>query len=181
MNRKAEFIFILVAAMGITSVCYVFLHESGHLVVMLSAGAVIDDFSILGAHVSAHGGEYTNISDLWLHANGAFLPLAAAFIYLLFYKRELNSIFYRTFSFFIGVIPICSLLAWVFIPVFFLNGNAPAGDDVTKFLLNFSQTGSPVIVSAAAVFLICIGVVLMIKKGVVKNYILLIKDLSKAE
>ena len=75
MNKKAKYIFCLLASMGIASVCYIFLHELGHMIVMLSAGAVIDDFSIIGAHVSAHGGEYTNISDLWLHANGAFLPL----------------------------------------------------------------------------------------------------------
>ena len=178
MNKKAKYIFCLLASMGIASVCYIFLHELGHMIVMLSAGAVIDDFSIIGAHVSAHGGEYTNISDLWLHANGVFLPLIIAFIYLIFYKRERNNIFYRTFSFFICLIPIISLLAWVFIPFVFLNGNAPVGDDVTYFLLNFSQTNSPIIVSVVASLLICIGVVLMIKKGVVKNYILQIKELS---
>ena len=66
----------------------------------------------------------------------------------------------------------------MFIPFVFLNGNAPVGDDVTYFLLNFSQTNSPIIVSVVASLLICIGVVLMIKKGVVKNYILQIKELS---
>ncbi len=181
MNKKVKFIFCLLATMGITSVCYIFLHELGHMIVMLSVGATIDEFSILGAHVSAHGGEYTNISDLWLHANGAFLPLIIAFIYLIFYKKELNNIFYRMFSFFAGIIPISSMLAWVFIPMTFLNSNAPVGDDVTMFLLNFSKTSSPIIVSVVAILLICIGIILMIKKGVVKNYILQIKELSKNE
>ena len=85
------------------------------------------------------------------------------------------------FSFFIGLFPICSLLAWVFIPFAFINGKAPAGDDVTQFLLNFSQTGSPLVVSVVAALLIGIGVVLLIRKGVLKNYILEIKELSKKE
>lgn len=85
------------------------------------------------------------------------------------------------FSFFFGLIPICSLLAWVFIPIAFLNNRAPAGDDVTKFLFNFSQTASPLYVSTVAALLITIGAVLMIRKGVLKNYILEIKEFSKKE
>ena len=171
----------MLASVGLVLVLYIAFHEFGHMIVMLSAGATIDDFSILGAHVSAHGGEYTNISDLWLNANGALFPLIRAFIYLIFYRRELNKTFYRVFSFFVGIVPICSLLAWVFIPIAFMNDKAPAGDDVTNFLLNFSQTASPLIVCVVAAFLIGIGVVLMIRKGVLKNYILESKELRKTE
>ena len=32
---------------------YIFVHELGHLIVMLSAGATIEDFSIFTAHVTA--------------------------------------------------------------------------------------------------------------------------------
>ena len=181
MNKKGKLVFTVLAAAGLMVVLYIELHEFGHLIVMLSAGATIDDFSIIGAHVSAHGGNYTNISDLWLHANGALFPLIIALIYLVFYKRERNKSFYKMFSFFFGLIPICSLLAWVFIPIAFLNNQAPAGDDVTKFLFNFSQTASPLYVSAVAALLITIGAVLMIRKGVLKNYILEIKELSKKE
>ena len=77
--------------------------------------------------------------------------------------------------------PICTLLVWVFIPIAFMNDHAPVGDDVTKFLLSFSQIGSPLIVSAAAVLLIGIGAALMTGKGVLKNYILEIKGQSKKE
>ncbi len=181
MNQKGKLVFIVLAAAGLATVLYIVLHEFGHLIVMLSAGETIDDFSILGAHVSGHGGEYTNISDLWLHANGALFPLIAVFIYLTFYRRELNKTFYRVFSIFNGIIAICPLLAWVFIPFAFINGKAPVGDDVTQFLLNFSQIGSPLIVSVVAALLISIGVALVIRKGVLKNYILVIKELSKNE
>ena len=69
MNKKGKLVFTVLAAAGLMVVLYIALHEFGHLIVMLSAGATIDDFSIIRAHVSAHGGEYTNISDLWLNSN----------------------------------------------------------------------------------------------------------------
>ncbi|MGN0735322.1 MAG: hypothetical protein ACI4LP_05815, partial [Anaerovoracaceae bacterium] len=47
---------------------YIFLHELGHMIVMLSAGATITSFGILTAHVSAEGGNYSTLSALWLHA-----------------------------------------------------------------------------------------------------------------
>lgn len=181
MNKKINFIFCLLASAGLVLVLYIAFHEFGHMIVMLSAGSTIDDFSILGAHVSAHGGEYTIISDMWLHANGTIFPLIAAFLYLAFYRRERNNTFYRVFSFLIGLIPICTLLVWVFIPIAFMNDHAPVGEDVTNFLLSFSQIGSPLIVSAAAVLLIGIGAALMTGKGVLKNYILEIKGQSKKE
>lgn len=181
MNKKLKLILCLLTAMCLVLVFYIAFHELGHMIVMLSAGATIDDFSVIGAHVSAHGGVYTNISDLWLNANGAVLPLIISFIYLAFYKREVNKTFYRVLSFFIGFIPIGSLFAWVFIPFLFLSDKAPVNDDVTKFLFNFSQTNNPLIVSAAAAFLIGIGVVLMTKKGVLKNYIFEINEMRKNE
>ena len=64
MDKKIRLIFYLLASAGVSLVCYIFFHESGHLIVMLSAGEIIDDFSIIGAHVSGHGGVYTNVSDL---------------------------------------------------------------------------------------------------------------------
>ena len=181
MNKKSKLFFCLLASVGLVLVLYIAFHEFGHMIVMLSAGATIDDFSILGAHVSAHGGEYTIISDMWLHANGTLFPLIAAFLYLAFYRRERKNTFYRTFSFFAGLTPICSLLTWVFIPIAFVNGRAPVGEDVTSFLLSFSQIGSPFIVSAAAALLFGIGAVLMIRKGVLKNYISESKEQSKKE
>ena len=44
-------------------------HELGHLIVMLSASSTIENFSILTAHVTATGGNYTKAGELWLQAN----------------------------------------------------------------------------------------------------------------
>ena len=61
------------------------LHEFGHTMVMLLVGATITNFSIFTAHVSAVGGDYTNLSSIWMHANGALFPLVISYLYI-FYK-----------------------------------------------------------------------------------------------
>ena len=171
MKKKGKHLLILVFSGIATLFLYIVLHEFGHVIVMLSAGDRITEFSILGAHVSGTGGNYTDTSDLWLHANGAFFPLLLSYIYLLFYRKGSGNTFYRIISLFIGYGPAAGLLAWVVIPLLYLGGNAPAGDDVTLFLYNYSQGHSPVIVSIAAAVLIAIDILLVIKKGVFRNFV----------
>ena len=179
MNKKTKLTLCTVVSAILVVVLYILFHETGHLIVMLSAGEVIDDFSILGAHVSGHGGEYTFVSSLWLNVNGAILPLIVSLVYLLFYKKDRNNTFYRMFSFFTGLVPISSLLAWVIIPFVYLNGTAPPSDDCTKFLMSFSQIANPLFVSAAALVIVVLGSILFIKKGVLRNYIYELQALKK--
>jgi hypothetical protein len=155
---------------------YIVLHEGGHMIVMLSAGATITDFSILTAHVSGVGGNYTNTSDLWLHANGALLPVIVSFIYMVLYSKESKNMFYRVFSYMFCLVPVASMLAWIIIPVTYMQGGAPSGDDVTKFLYNFTHDYHPLFVSGAAAVIIAVGVVIMIKKEIIKNFIIEIKQ-----
>lgn len=171
MRNKAKKLLLLLAAAALMLVVYILLHELGHLIVMLSAGATITDFSIVTAHVSATGGEYTNLSDLWLNANGALLPVFTAYIYMFLYKSTNENSFYRIFSYMIAVFPTASMFTWLIIPFMYIGGNAPINDDVTKFLDNFSHDFHPFIVSAAAAVMIGIGVVLMIKKRIIHNVI----------
>ena len=105
--------------------------------VMLSVGATITDFSIFTAHVSAVGGDYTNLSNMWMHANGAFLPLIISYIYTLLYKRDSAKSLYRVFSYMVILFPVASILAWVIIPFVYLQRKTPINDDVTKFLAVF--------------------------------------------
>ena len=176
MHSRTKKIAYILASLLIILFLYILLHEAGHLIVMLSAGATITDFSILTAHVSAVGGNYSDLSTLWLHANGAMFPVIVSFIYMLLYKKESKNSFYRIFSYAVSLVPICSLFAWVIIPFVYIRGNAPVNDDVTMFLLSFAQSDHPLIVSVAAVFMIAIGVVIMIKKGILKNFLLEIRE-----
>lgn len=171
MDNKVKKVLYVFASALLAIFLYIILHEGGHMIVMLSAGATITDFSILTAHVSGVGGNYTNVSDLWLHANGALLPVIVSFVYMLFYKKESRSMFYHIFSYMFCLIPVGSLFAWVIIPFVYMQGNAPAGDDVTKFLYNFTHDYHPLLVCAVAVLIIAVGIILMIKKKIIKIFI----------
>ncbi len=176
MNRKIKIsLYLLLSAMT-AIVGYIFFHELGHLIVMVYAGAEICDFSILTAHVSAAGGYYTTVSDLWLHANGMLFPVILSLIYCLLYKKDSKSSLYCIFSYIVALIPTASMLAWVIIPFAYLQGKAPAGDDVTHFLQNWSQAFHPLIVSIFAIIGIGISVGLMIKKQIIKNFIHAMKN-----
>ncbi len=175
MENKTKKAVCVFTSVLLVILLYIILHEAGHLIVMLSVGATITDFSILTAHVSGVGGNYTNVSDLWLHANGALLPGIVSFIYMLLYNKNSKSMFYHVFSYMICLIPIASLLAWVAIPFLHMQGNAPAGDDVTKFLNNFTCDYHPLFVSGAAALVIAVGILVMMKKEIIKTFVLEIR------
>lgn len=113
LMKTMKVIRMLIPAVLLSTFLYILLHEFGHVIVLWTVGADITEFSILSAHVSYIGGEWTNLSDRWMHVNGAFFPLVVSFIYMLFYKKSIANIFYRLFSVFFIFMPICSLLAWL--------------------------------------------------------------------
>ena len=115
LKHKIKKVMLVFPATALTIVIYIFLHEIGHLIVMVSAGATITDFSILTAHVYLFG--------------------------------------------------------WIFLPCAYVNGNAPAADDVTKFLDIFSRNCHPLLVSLAAMIMVGSGVALMLKKRMFQNFI----------
>lgn len=171
MKKRMNIIGWLLLSAGATVLLYILLHETGHMIVMLSAGAKITSFSILTAHVSAEGGNYTTASALWLHANGAILPMAASLVYMLLYRKDCRNSFFRMFSFLVGLVPTASMLAWVILPFLFLQEKAPAADDVTHFLTVFSEHSHPLIVSAVSAAVIAIAVALMMKRRILQNYL----------
>ena len=177
---KLKFIALLLLSALTATIVYILLHETGHMIVMLSAGSKITEFSILHAHVSGTPGNYIDFSDLWLHANGMLLPVITGCVYALLYNRNLKNRFYRFFSFFLLTISFSAVLAWVLVPILFMQGNAPGGDDVTNFLSNFAQDHSPLLVIAGAAVLFAAGLTLMIRKGVIRNYIEEIKAVKKS-
>jgi len=67
--------------------------------------------------------------------------------------------------------PRASMLAWLILPFMYVDGTESAGDDVTNFLYNFSHNFHPLIVSAAAAMIIGIGIALMLRKRILRNFI----------
>lgn len=171
MNKGIRSMGYVLLSAGMAACLYILMHEFGHMMVMLLAGATIMDFSIFTAHVSAVGGEYTDFLYMWMHANGALLPFVLFVLYVLLYRKDSKKSFYRIFSYMATLIPVCSLLAWVIVPFLYMRGNAPVNDDVTKFLAVFCTKHHPLVVSAAAAVLIGIGVGLMVKRRVFYNFI----------
>ncbi len=170
MNKVKKVLYLLISLL-IGLFLYVLLHELGHLIIMLYAGAKIIDFSIFTTHVTTVGGNYNNLLELWCHANGMLFPVIVSLVYMLFYKKENNNSFYHIFSYVISLPSICSILAWVVIPFIYIRNCAPAHDDVTMFLHNFTQKYHPLIVSIAAMLILTVSIVIIIKKGIVKNFI----------
>ena len=163
MSSQTRKIGCLVVAFLVSLFMYTFLHEFGHLVVALWCGSTITEFSILFSHVSFYGGNYNDLSLMVLHVSGILLPVLVAFGYFLFYKDSKN-MFYQMFSYIFCIMPICSLLAWVVIPIAYIFNQAPVYDDVTKFLDVFTKWYHPVVISFVALLLIIILVRIMFKK-----------------
>lgn len=149
---------------------YIVLHEFGHTIVLWSVGAEVTEFSIINAHVNYTGGQWTNLSDLWMHLNGALFPIIISIVYLLLYKPDLENRLYRIFSGFVAIIPPASLLAWVFIPIMYMAGTAPEGDDVYKFLYNFTFDHPAYLVTICSLALMGFCIFLGIKKKVYRNF-----------
>ena len=181
-NKTAliKLLLILMISAIVTVFLYILLHEFGHMIVMLSAGDRITEFSIFGAHVSGEGGNYTNTSDLWMYANGTIFPLLLSYIFLLFYQKESMNMVYRIVSLFFGFSPAFALILWFVKPFVYVRGTFTAGDDTTQFLYNFSQGHSPILVSIAAALLFGISIFLVIRKRVLRNFIEEIKRTREA-
>lgn len=168
-EKLIKLILILMFSAMAAIFLYIFLHEFGHMIVMLSAGDRITEFSILSAHVSGEGGNYTNAYDLWMYANGTIFPLLISYLFLLIYRKGYRNTVYRIFSLFFSLCPALSLLPWVVKPFGYTGGTFVAGDDITQFLYNFSQGHSPILVSIVAAVLFGISIILILIKGVFRN------------
>lgn len=152
-------------------ILYIFLHETGHCIVAAACGARITEFSIVTAHMNFDGGNFSDFSSLWLHANGTVLPLCVVFVYMLVYRKNSVNSFYQLFSYMAVLSPIFSLLAWILLPLrYMISGTAPAGDDCTKFIKIFEKDHSPVLIIAAALLLFSVNILLMIKKQIIRNF-----------
>lgn len=149
-------------------ICYIVLHEFGHMIVILASGASVTEFSIVRAHVSYSEGLFTVNQNLWINVNGALFPLLISYIYAIAYRRNLKNIFYRVFSVVVCGGAACSLLAWVVIPILYYWGKAPTGDDVTKFIFYFSLDHNPIFISMIAGALHVFSVYLIVKNGIMK-------------
>ena len=167
-SKKALKLMPIIAVL--TIVVYIILHEAGHCIVAAACGARITQFSIITAHMAYEGGSFTGSQMLWFHANGAFLPVTAAYINMLIYPKECRNALYRIVTYVFSVMTMFSLIAWIIIPILYTFGKAPATDDCTKFLDAFTIDRSPYWVTGCAALMITLGEALMLAKHVFTNF-----------
>jgi len=169
MDRRVKVILSLLCSVILTLLSYIVLHEGGHCIVAFLCGAKITRFSVLGAYMSYDGGVFNTVTYSLLHAAGMLFPVLISFVFMLFYREYSQSIFYRIFSAIFSLLPFFSTVAWVFVPILYIFGEAPSNDDVTKFI-NASEL-SPWVVCGAAILLFTAGFLLAWKKKVIQNYL----------
>ena len=181
MEHKVRYIFKMISAMCLELLIYVILHEGGHTMVALIAGARITEFNILvsNAHMAYEGGNFTPFLSMWIDANGALVPLLVSYIYALLYRKEIKNHFYRIFSFLFCFVNAMSMMVWVISPFLFINGIKDMSDDSCKFIDKFNYYHNPLIISLVSFILVGIGIFLVLKKGIFKSFIEVIKEVRK--
>ncbi len=168
MNPKGKVILSALASVFCVLPLYILLHEGGHALTAVLCGARVTRFSILDASMSYEGGTFTAASSSLLNAAGMLLPVLLSVVYMLTYRKGAISIPYRIFSFMFLLVPVCSVLAWVIVPVLYLAGKAPQNDDVTKFINHSGLSPWAVLTASILLFVFCLF--LAWKKKIIQNY-----------
>lgn len=178
-RRRLVFVLSSIFGMFAALALYIALHEGGHALVALLCGARVTAFSILNAFMAYEGGSFGAFTAPLFHAAGMLLPVCLALAFLLACKRKPKRLFPRLFIFYACALPLFSVLAWVFGPLTFLLGAAPAGDDVTRFLRQSSAP--PLLVALAALLLFGAYAAVFVKSGLPRDFVQTAKALNEKE
>jgi hypothetical protein len=134
---------------------YTFLHEGGHALFGLLFGGTLTSFSVNFFNFSAHAGidgDFSTAQRAIISAAGISLPLTVWAVWMGLVPRRANPLL-DSLKILTSIGTINTLLAWIFIPFFYLAGRAP-GDDSTNFL---RLTGIPPLLLSALALLVYIG------------------------
>jgi hypothetical protein len=134
---------------------YTILHEGGHALAGLAFGGSVKEFDVnflnMGAHVRMTGG-FSRFQNAVINVSGVGLPLLSWLVLMLLLPKQCSPPLQWT-KFITSAGTLCSLLAWVILPLLYLNNSAPAGDDVTKFIGNSGLPPLLVTFTALAFFI----------------------------
>ena len=167
-DKKVANVVISVAVAIVVVPIYIFLHEAGHTLVSIFCGAKVTGFSIVGAFSTSVGGNYTILTHSLLYLAGVLLPLLVSICFLFFYKKDSGRRLYHIVAFYITIVSAGSLLAWVFVPILYILGNASPSDDISQFL-EISKI-QPLIVTVCAFAVEILYIMWMWKKKVIQNW-----------
>jgi hypothetical protein len=147
--------FTLLIALGV-ALAYTVLHEGGHALAGLAFGGTVREIDVnffnLGAHVNIDG-SFSRYQEAVINVSGAALPFLVWLVLTLALPKE-GSPLVLWAKFIASAGTLCSLLAWVVIPFLYIKNDAPAGDDVTRFLAN---SGLPPLAVAFGALVLFVG------------------------
>ena len=134
---------------------YTVLHEGGHAIIGLLAGARISAFNVNFFNISAHvsfDASFTRAQAAVMNVAGVSLPFMVWLAFILSVPRRSNLVveLIKTVSA-VGILNV--FLVWMIFPVMYLWGTAPS-DDVTNFLTN---SGIPPLLVAGVALLVYLG------------------------
>jgi hypothetical protein len=178
LNQKLKTILCVLLFLPACILLYTLAHESGHALVLLAYGGVIDNFSLgLNAHVSAHGVNFTPFGEALNCVAGMLFPTILGAIALCFYQPNVQFAGYHIGYLCASISLVSSTITWIILPIISLFAPLPLGDDVTEFL---DVVGiNPLFVSLGACLLIAAFVFLLMKKGLLKRAIEMFHALRK--
>lgn len=176
MKENIKFAISFPCIMLAGALLYVAVHELGHTIVAIICGAEITQFSIFNAHMSYKGGAFGKAMYSLFHAAGMLLPILLTVPLIISYKRNKKSIIYHCCYITACLWGIAPLLAWLIVPVVSLVGSPPQGDDVAKFIA--SSEWHPMLVFASALVILIGLLVLVMKKGIIQEFMAMVKGFS---
>ena len=174
MKENIKFTILFPCVVLVMATLYVVLHEMGHAIVAIACGASITQFSVANAHMSYTGGHFTQITTSLLNASGMLFPVLTFALSLLFFKKDKNNLLHRCCYFAACLWGIGPLLAWVVVPIIALLSASPAGDDVTKFMMN-SGWHPGVVALLSGLLLICL-ITFIFFKGIPQSFKAMLKS-----
>jgi len=151
---------ILIAAIFLVFI-YTTIHESGHALAAFLFGGKIHKIDVNFLDFSAHtvyDGTFTPAQHAVISASGWALPVLVFLLFTVLSNKNQNPLVLGL-KWISGIMVTSSTIPWVFLPLVYLSGNAPA-DDVTSFL-NHSQL-PPAAVALVFALLVCGGIALII-------------------
>lgn len=157
-------ILVVVLVTLFATFAYTFLHEGGHALVVLLSGGSLTRFSANFWQLSAHIETNATLTPAQTLANnlaGVSLPLLVWAGFLLLMPRRTNFVL-AALKGISSILILSTLWAWIILPLVALFGQAPAGDDVTSFLVNSGLP--PLWVTLAALALLMGGMAFAINR-----------------
>ncbi len=153
-RRRIQKFFLFLALAVFCLFLYTFLHEGGHALAGVLAGAKLTGFDINFLDFSAHvrlTGEFTPAEKVANTLAGPGLPLLVWLVFILVVPKRTNFAL-ESIKLAATMMFLSTLLAWVILPLVFASGQFPP-DDVTDFLIRSGAAPLGVTIAALGAYL----------------------------